>query len=101
MRRKPETKTSPHEVRMTSARFPRSSAAFVVCAGITAVAFTLPAQSGQKAAFANGYPVAPMGLADQPLREGPFIYHTAEQQDVRVSVFARGLEYPYSMAFLP
>jgi glucose/arabinose dehydrogenase len=45
--------------------------------------------------------VAPTGLSDQPLREGPFVYRTAEQQDVRVSVVARGLEYPYSMAFLP
>ena len=46
-------------------------------------------------------PVAPTGLADQPLGAGPFTYKTAEQQDVRVSVFTRGLEYPYSMAFLP
>ncbi len=29
------------------------------------------------------------------------MYRTAEQQDVRVSVVARGLEYPYSLAFLP
>ena len=33
--------------------------------------------------------------------KGPFTYHTAEQQDIRVTVFTRGLEYPYSMAFLP
>jgi glucose/arabinose dehydrogenase len=51
--------------------------------------------------FANGYPVAPTGLADQPLRDGPFDYHTAEKQDVRVSIVTRGLEYPYSLAFLP
>ncbi len=51
--------------------------------------------------FANGVPVAPIGLADQPLGQGPFTYHTAEQQDIRVTVVARGLEYPYSMAFLP
>ena len=51
--------------------------------------------------FANGYPVAPTGLSDQPLRDGPFEYRTAEQQNVRVSIVTRGLEYPYSLAFLP
>jgi aldose sugar dehydrogenase len=55
----------------------------------------------QTVPFAFGVPVAPTGLADQPLAAGPFNYHTAEQQDVRVTVVTRGLEYPYSMAFLP
>lgn len=55
----------------------------------------------QTVPFSFGVPVAPTGLADQPLGAGPFIYKTAETQDVRVSVFTRGLEYPYSMAFLP
>jgi aldose sugar dehydrogenase len=54
-----------------------------------------------KAPFANGVPVAPTGLRDQPLGKGPFVYRTGEQQDIRVSVVARGLEYPYSLAFLP
>src|SRR5882724_9117668 len=58
-------------------------------------------QTPQKVPFSNGIPVAPTGLADQPLPNGPFNYKTAEQQDVRVSVFTSGLEYPYSMAFLP
>jgi glucose/arabinose dehydrogenase len=51
--------------------------------------------------FAFGVPVAPTGLADQPLGKGPWMYHTGEQQDIKVSVLTRGLEYPYSMAFLP
>jgi glucose/arabinose dehydrogenase len=55
----------------------------------------------QKVPFSLGVPVAPTGLADQPLGEGPFLYHTGEQQDIRVTVFTRGLEYPYSLAFLP
>ncbi len=55
----------------------------------------------QKVPFSLGVPVAPTGLADQPLPEGPFVYRTAEQQDVRVAVVTRGLEYPYSLAFLP
>jgi aldose sugar dehydrogenase len=80
---------------MTPARclFAAAAACVLSCSG--------SAGAEQKAAFANGYPVAPTGLADQPLREGPFVYHTAEQQDVRVSIVTRGLEYPYSIAFLP
>jgi aldose sugar dehydrogenase len=78
---------------MTPTRFVLSAAALTLCAGV--------AFAQQKAPFANGYPVAPIGLADQPLKDGPFTYRTAEQQDVRVSIFTRGLEYPYSMAFLP
>jgi glucose/arabinose dehydrogenase len=54
-----------------------------------------------KVPFANGVPVAPVGLADQPLPAGPFNYRTAEEQNIRVSVLARDLEYPYSLAFLP
>lgn len=54
-----------------------------------------------KVPFANGVPVAPTGLADQPLPAGPFTYKTAETMDVRVTVLARDLEYPYSLAFLP
>ena len=55
----------------------------------------------QKVPFSLGVPVAPTGLADQPLPAGPFVYKTAEVQDIRVTVFTKGLEYPYSMAFLP
>ena len=48
---------------------------------------------------ANGTPKAPPGLA-QPLAAGPFTYHTAEGQDIRVTVLAR-LAWPYGIAFLP
>jgi glucose/arabinose dehydrogenase len=65
------------------------------------LAATAATAAEQKVPFAFGVPVAPTGLADQPLGNGPFLYHTAEQQDVRVTVFARGMEYPYSLAFLP
>ncbi|MEO8306683.1 MAG: PQQ-dependent sugar dehydrogenase [Pseudomonadota bacterium] len=50
-------------------------------------------------ANANGIPQAPPGLA-QPLGAGPFNYHTAEGQDIRVTVLAR-LAWPYGIAFLP
>jgi aldose sugar dehydrogenase len=48
----------------------------------------------------GGSPVAPTGLEGQPLPAGPFTYHTAEQQDIRVTVLAR-LPWPFGMAFLP
>src|SRR5689334_13548363 len=41
-----------------------------------------------------GVPVAPLGA-------GPFLFDTAEQHKIRVSVVARGLEHPWSLVFLP
>ncbi len=55
----------------------------------------------QTVPFANGAPVAPTGLEDIPLGAGPFSYRTSEQQNIKVTVLARNLEYPYSLAFLP
>jgi len=73
--------------------------------------FMVTAALGQQAAVApvtakvplgnGGVPVAPTGLQDQPLPAGPFTYRTAEGQDIRVTVLARDLEYPYALAFLP
>lgn len=48
----------------------------------------------------GGSPTAPTGLEGQPLPAGPFDAHTAEQQDIRVSVLAR-MPWPYGLAFLP
>ncbi|MBX5461730.1 MAG: PQQ-dependent sugar dehydrogenase [Steroidobacteraceae bacterium] len=79
---------------MRTTRRALCAVAFALCAG-----FAFGQQ--KKVPFANGYPVAPNGLNDQPLGEGPFTYRTAEEQDVRVVVVARDLEYPYSLAFLP
>jgi glucose/arabinose dehydrogenase len=86
---------------MTSIRRKVSGGALFIGASLFAAAATLPAWGQQKVPFSNGIPVAPTGLADQALADGPFNYKTGETQDVRVSVYTRGLEYPYSMAFLP
>jgi aldose sugar dehydrogenase len=51
--------------------------------------------------FNNNTPVAPTGIEVPPLPDAPVIYHTAEGQDIRVVVFTRGLERPWSIAFLP
>jgi glucose/arabinose dehydrogenase len=51
--------------------------------------------------FQSGIPVAPTGLANKPLGNGPFDYATAEGQDIRVVVVTKALSFPYSLAFLP
>ena len=81
---------------MRSVRRAVSTAALLFYAGVAATAW-----AQQTVPFKNGIPVAPIGLADQPLGKGPFLYHTAEQQGVRVVVVARDLPWPYSLAFLP
>ena len=60
-----------------------------------------PALAQRKVPFQSGIPVAPQGLANQPLGNGPFDYATGEGQDIRVVVVTKAMSYPYSMAFLP
>ena len=43
----------------------------------------------------------PIGVPHVGLGAGPFVFDTAEQHKVRVVVVARGLEHPWSLAFLP
>jgi len=57
-----------------------------------ALAVLIPARSQQK---------PPIGLPHVDLGPGPFIFDTAEQHKIRVSVVARGLVHPWSLAFLP
>jgi aldose sugar dehydrogenase len=76
----------------------------IACSAVAVLFFASSALAQQPARpvpFAFGVPVAPTGLADRPLPEGPFRFPTAEQMDIEVRVLTRGLEYPYSMAFLP
>lgn len=49
-------------------------------------------------AYAQGQSI---GVPVKPLGEGPWIFDTAEQHKIHVSVVARGLSHPWSMAFLP
>ena len=55
----------------------------------------------QDVPFKGGIPVAPTGVDNKPLGQGPFEYKTAEGMDIRVVVVARGIKYPTAMAFLP
>ena len=46
-------------------------------------------------------PFAAEGLPSVPLPESPVVFDTAEGQTIKVSVVAKGLTYPWGMAFLP
>lgn len=43
----------------------------------------------------------PIGAPHVDLGPGPFVFDTAEQHKLRVVVLARGLQHPWSLAFLP
>src|SRR5580698_2481478 len=74
---------------------------FSLVALLCASGLAAPVSAQQNVPFAYGVPVAPTGLAHQPLGKGPFLYKTAEQQDIRVTVLLRDIEYPYALAWLP
>ena len=42
-----------------------------------------------------------IGIAPVTLTAGPYVFDTAEQHKIAVSVVARGLAHPFSLAFLP
>jgi glucose/arabinose dehydrogenase len=43
----------------------------------------------------------PIGFAARSLTEGEYVFETAEQREVRVTVVIRGLVHPWSLALLP
>jgi glucose/arabinose dehydrogenase len=49
--------------------------------------------------YAQGQPT--IGVPVAPLGTGPWVFDTAEQHKIRVSVVADGLSHPWAMAFLP
>lgn len=59
------------------------------------------AAAQQKVPFRNNIPVAPQGIPPLPLPDKPVEFPTAEGQDIRVVVVAKGLSHPWSLAFLP
>jgi aldose sugar dehydrogenase len=70
-------------------------------AGLVAASIAMPAFAQRDVPMRNGIPVAPDGLVVPPLPKEPVVYDTAEGQMIRVSVIARGLEQPWSIAFMP
>ena len=71
----------------------------LVTAAIVAMGFALPALAQRDVPMRGGIPVAPTGLVVPPLPAGPLYYDTAEGQRIRVTVVARELEFPWSIAF--
>jgi aldose sugar dehydrogenase len=65
------------------------------------VVFAVVASAQQTVPFRNNIPVAPTGLANRPLPKLPMEFDTGEGQRIRVVLVAKGLTYPWSMAFLP
>ena len=50
---------------------------------------------------AVGHAQQQVGVPVPPLGNGPFVFDTAEQSKIRVSVVTKGLSHPWSIAFLP
>jgi glucose/arabinose dehydrogenase len=73
---------------------------------VLAVTCLLPALSNYafsqnaNAAFSNGFPVAPTGLENLPLGEGPWDFRTGEAMNIHVELVAH-LDNPMAMTFLP
>jgi glucose/arabinose dehydrogenase len=64
---------------------------FVHAVALTAFSVTLAAQQGQPQ----------IGIAPVTLTAGPYSFDTAEQHRLKVTIVARGLAHPFSLAFLP
>jgi glucose/arabinose dehydrogenase len=60
-----------------------------------------PALAQREVPFRMGIPVAPTGLADKPLGDGPFDYATGEGQNIRGTVLTKALSFPFTLTFLP
>ena len=42
-----------------------------------------------------------IGIPVEPLEDGPWVFDTAEQHRIKVSIIARGMSHPWAIAFLP
>jgi aldose sugar dehydrogenase len=71
-----------------------STALVLTCAVVLSAQQTVPRGRG-------GTPVAPNGIPAEPLPDKPLTFPTAEGQNIRVVVVARGMAAPWSMVWLP
>ena len=67
---------------------------------ISLAVLAVPLMAQQEVPMRNNTPVAPQGIKIPPLPEAPVRYETAEGQNIRVSVLARGFTNGWSMAFV-
>ncbi len=63
---------------------------FLSAAALAIVVMPLAAQ--QEVPMRGNTPVAPQGIKIPPLPDAPVRYETAEGQNIRVSVYARGFQ---------
>jgi aldose sugar dehydrogenase len=74
---------------------------FRVLAAATLAVLVVPLAAQQEVPVGRGgTPVAPQGMKIPPLPTAPVRYETGEGQTIRVSVYARGFQNPWSMAFV-
>ncbi|HEY7188818.1 MAG TPA: PQQ-dependent sugar dehydrogenase [Vicinamibacterales bacterium] len=76
----------------------KASFSFLSATALAVVVATMAAQ--QEVPMRNNTPVAPQGIKIPPLPDTPVRYETAEGQNIRVSVYARGFHNAWSMAFV-
>ena len=69
-------------------------------AAFALVILAVPLAAQQEVPMRGTTPVAPQGIKIPPLPDAPVRYETAEGQNIRVSVYARGFRNPWSMAFV-
>jgi aldose sugar dehydrogenase len=72
----------------------------ILCLMTCTLAVVVPLAAQQDVPMRGNTPVAPQGIKVPPLPDQPVRYETAEGQNIRVSVYARGLHNPWSMAFV-
>jgi aldose sugar dehydrogenase len=72
----------------------------IVLACLLCSMVTVSQAQNENAAFQGDFPVAPTGLANLPLGDGPWHFRTGEDMNIRVELVAR-MEYAMGMAFLP
>jgi len=66
----------------------------------TLVALTVPLAAQQDVPMNGNTPRAPQGIKIPPLPDAPVRFETGEGQTIRVSVYARGFNNPWSMAWV-
>ncbi|HEY7190866.1 MAG TPA: PQQ-dependent sugar dehydrogenase, partial [Vicinamibacterales bacterium] len=79
---------------------PIRTALAVIVGSILLAWLVLPLDAQRKVPANNGTPVAPSGLKVGLAPDKPVDYQTAEGQNIRVSVIARGLSSPWSLQFV-
>ena len=67
---------------------------------VALVALTVPLAAQQDVPMNGNTPRAPQGIKIPPLAEAPVRFETGEGQTIRVSVYARGFNNPWSMAWV-